>query len=73
MLAGHDRMYLHNGHLVYAKGNEEPGRHIVSQSGVEIFCHAVDLSLPPHLLIGQMRDLARTIASAQSHGGGTVA
>ena len=52
------------GHLVYAKGNEEPARHVVRQSGIEIFCHAVDLGLAPNMLLGQMRDLARTIASA---------
>ena len=56
---------LPNGHLVYAKGNEEPARHVVRQSGVEIFCHAVDLSLPPDRLISQMQDLARTIASTR--------
>jgi 5-methylcytosine-specific restriction enzyme subunit McrC len=55
---------LPNGHLVYAKGNEEPARHVVRRSGVEIFCHAVDLSLTPEMLMSQMRDLARTIASA---------
>jgi 5-methylcytosine-specific restriction enzyme subunit McrC len=54
---------LDTGHLVYAKGNEEPAHHIVRRSGVEIFCHAVDLSLTPDLLISQMHDLARTIAS----------
>jgi 5-methylcytosine-specific restriction enzyme subunit McrC len=54
---------LPNGHLVYAKGNEEPARHVVRRSGVEIFCHAVDLSLAPDRLISQMHDLARTIAS----------
>jgi 5-methylcytosine-specific restriction enzyme subunit McrC len=54
---------LPNGHLVYAKGNEEPARHVVRRSGVEIFCHAVDLGLSADLLIGQMHDLARTIAS----------
>jgi 5-methylcytosine-specific restriction enzyme subunit McrC len=54
---------LPNGHLVYAKGNEETARHVVRRSGVEIFCHAVDLSLAPDRLISQMHDLARTIAS----------
>ncbi len=54
---------LPNGHLVYAKGNEEPARHMVRQSGVEILCHALDLSLAPEMLITQVRDLARTIAS----------
>jgi 5-methylcytosine-specific restriction enzyme subunit McrC len=56
---------LPNGHLVYAKGNEEPARHRVRRSGVEIFCHAVDLSLPPERLINQMQDLARTIAATR--------
>ena len=55
---------LPNGHLVYAKGNEEPVRHVVRRSGVEISCHAVDLSLAPEMLMSQIRDLARTIASA---------
>ena len=55
---------LPNGHLVYAKGNEEPARHVVRRSGVEISCHAVDLSLAPEMLMSQMRDLAQTIASA---------
>ena len=55
---------LPNGHLVYAKGNEEPTRHVVRRSGVEITCHAVDLSLDPEMLMSQMRDLARTIAFA---------
>ena len=55
---------LRNGHLIYAKGNEEPARHVVRQAGVEIVCHALDLSLAPDMLIGQMHDLARTIASA---------
>jgi 5-methylcytosine-specific restriction enzyme subunit McrC len=56
---------LPNGHLVYAKGNEEPARHRIRRSGVEIFCHAVDLSLPPDRLISQMQDLARTIAATR--------
>ena len=54
---------LRSGHLVYAKGNEEPVRHVVRRSGIEIFCHAVDLDQEPDTLIGQMRDLAQTIAS----------
>ena len=54
---------LRSGHLVYAKGNEEPARHVVRRSGIEIFCHAVDLDQEPDVLISQMRDLAQTIAS----------
>ena len=55
---------LPSGHLVYAKGNEEAARHVVRRSGVEIFCHALDLGLAPNMLLGQIDDLARTIASA---------
>lgn len=59
---------LAQGHLVYAKGNGEPARHVVRQSGIEILCHAVDLSLPPDSLINQIRDLSRVIASAHRVG-----
>jgi hypothetical protein len=38
---------------------------IVWQSGTEIRCHAIDLSLEPDQLLGQVRDLAGTIAAAQ--------
>jgi 5-methylcytosine-specific restriction enzyme subunit McrC len=50
---------------VYAKGNENPMRHVVRRSGIEIFCHAVDLDQEPDILISQMRDLAQTIATAR--------
>jgi 5-methylcytosine-specific restriction enzyme subunit McrC len=55
---------LREGHLVYAKGNEEPARHVVRQSGIEIVCHALDLSQPPEALLGRISGLARAIASA---------
>ena len=55
---------LRSGHLVYAKGNEKPVRHVVRRSGIEIFSHAVDLDQEPDALISHMRDLAQTIASA---------
>jgi 5-methylcytosine-specific restriction enzyme subunit McrC len=54
---------LPSGHLVYARGNAQPARHVVRQSGTEILCHAVDLSLEPEPLLSELRDLARTIAS----------
>ena len=54
---------LRSGHLVYAKGNEKPVHHVVRRSGIEIFCHAVDLDQEPGVLISQMCDLAQTIAS----------
>jgi len=56
---------LRSGHLVYAKGNEKPARHVVRRSGIEIFCHAVELDQEPDALMGHMRDLAQTIASAR--------
>ena len=56
---------LRNGHLVYAKGNEDPARHVVCRSGIEIFCHAVDLGQPPDVLLAQMNELARRIAATR--------
>jgi 5-methylcytosine-specific restriction enzyme subunit McrC len=53
---------LHSGHLVYAKGSEKPARHVVCRSGIEIFCHAVDLDQRPDRLLAGMTDLAERIA-----------
>jgi 5-methylcytosine-specific restriction enzyme subunit McrC len=58
---------LREGHLVYAKGNEEPAHHVVRQSGINIFCHAIDLDQPPEVLLSQMCRLARAIASGGGH------
>ncbi|MBO0822254.1 MAG: restriction endonuclease [Actinobacteria bacterium] len=54
---------LTTGHLIYAKGSEEPGRHIVCGSGVEILCHAIDLDTEPETLLSQMRLLGARVAS----------
>jgi 5-methylcytosine-specific restriction enzyme subunit McrC len=54
---------LREGHLVYAKGDEEPAHYVVRQSGINIFCHAIDLNQPPEVLLGQMCRLAEAIAS----------
>ena len=51
------------GHLVYARGNASPARHVVRQSGVEIICHAIDLSQPPGQLIGEMGNLAEVVTA----------
>jgi 5-methylcytosine-specific restriction enzyme subunit McrC len=56
---------LRTGHLVYAKGNEEPARHVVRHSGIEIICHAIDLSQDPEHLLGQVRELAGQISAAR--------
>ena len=58
---------LRTGHLVYAKGNEDPAHHVVRRSGIEIFCHAVDLDQLPDGLLVQMRDLAERIAVTRLH------
>lgn len=57
---------LRLGHLVYAKGSEEPAHHVVRRSGVEIICRAVDLDTKPATLLGQMRNLAASIATASA-------
>ncbi|WP_131738698.1 McrC family protein [Actinomadura roseirufa] len=46
------------GHLVYAKGNETPVRHIVRRSGTEILGHALDLDAEPSALLAQLGRLA---------------
>jgi 5-methylcytosine-specific restriction enzyme subunit McrC len=56
---------LHSGHLVYARGNKNPRHHIVQGSGIEIFCHAVDLNQPSGELLVQMSDLAERIAATR--------
>jgi 5-methylcytosine-specific restriction enzyme subunit McrC len=56
---------LRSGHLIYAKGNEEPAHHFVRKSGIEIVCHAIDLDTEPEILLAQMRDLADEIATTR--------
>jgi 5-methylcytosine-specific restriction enzyme subunit McrC len=55
---------LNRGHLIYAKGNEHPARHIVRRSDVEILCHAIDLGEEPEELLAQISEFARDIAAA---------
>ena len=54
---------LDRGHLIYAKGSEEPAHHVVRRSGIEIICHAVDLNAEPDALLEQMRSIAELIWS----------
>ena len=56
---------LDRGHLVYAKGSEEPAHHVVRRSGIEIICHAVDLSHRPDELLAQIQGLARLISATR--------
>jgi 5-methylcytosine-specific restriction enzyme subunit McrC len=50
------------GHLIYAAGNEYPVHHVVRGTGVEIICHALDLSHSPGLLLAQVHDLSEQVA-----------
>lgn len=49
------------GHLIYAKGNEDPVSHVVRGAGTEVICHALDLSQPLDMLLAEARTLARHI------------
>jgi 5-methylcytosine-specific restriction enzyme subunit McrC len=50
------------GHVVYAKGNEDALVHSVVGTDVTIHCQTLDLSLPPPLLIAQVEGLAEQLA-----------
>jgi len=56
---------LPRGHLVYARGNEQPARYVVRHCGIEIVCHALDLDRPPPVLLEQVRHVAREIADVR--------
>ncbi len=57
MLAYCTVLGLDEGHLVYAKGTEEPAVHVVRGSGVRIVCHTLDLADPPSALLRQIGEL----------------
>ncbi len=59
MLAYCLRLGLREGHLVYAKGESEPGRHRVVGTDVTIVRHALDLDTTPDDLLAQVTRLAR--------------
>lgn len=49
---------LPDGHLIYAKGEEQARVHDVVGSEVHIHCHTLDLTVPPVALLEQVRMLA---------------
>jgi 5-methylcytosine-specific restriction enzyme subunit McrC len=57
---------LPRGHLVYAKGSEEPAHYVVRRSGIEIIGHAIDLDTEPAVLLGRMHDMAAHIAATSA-------
>jgi 5-methylcytosine-specific restriction enzyme subunit McrC len=62
MLAYCTALQLPRGHLVYAKGNEEPSRHVVRNVDIEIVCHALDLAQAPPALLQQVDYTAAEVA-----------
>lgn len=62
MLAYCVRFGLDTGHLVYARGEEEPQIHEVLGHRVSIHCHAVDLNQHPPALLEHMSRMAEKIA-----------
>ncbi|MFK0041075.1 McrC family protein [Paenarthrobacter sp. NPDC090517] len=58
MLAYCTRFALPAGHLIYAKGEEEPRLHEIIGRSTSIYCHAIDLNLSPGVLLNQVRRLA---------------
>ncbi|WP_067135654.1 McrC family protein [Microtetraspora malaysiensis] len=52
---------LPSGHLIYAKGDSEPHRHVIHRAEIEIIQHALDLTLPPSELLDSVGRLARSI------------
>jgi 5-methylcytosine-specific restriction enzyme subunit McrC len=52
---------LRTGHLVYARGNEEPTHHVVRGADVQVICHALDLGETPDALLAEVHGLAAII------------
>lgn len=62
MLAYCTVLGLREGHLIYAKGNEDGRVHTVQRSGVTVYCRALDLGLGPAALLRQVDRLAVRVA-----------
>jgi 5-methylcytosine-specific restriction enzyme subunit McrC len=66
MLAYCTVLGLTDGHLIYAKGNEEGRVHTVQNAGITIHCKALDLGLKPAALLKQVDQLSRVVVRAAS-------
>jgi 5-methylcytosine-specific restriction enzyme subunit McrC len=66
MLAYCTVLGLTDGHLIYAKGNEEGRVHTVQNAGITIHCKALDLGLKPGALLKQVDQLSRAVVRAAS-------
>lgn len=61
MLAYCTVLGLPEGHLVYAKGNEDARQHTVRNAGLAITTHALDLDVAPAALLGSMAVLVKDL------------
>ncbi len=53
---------LDEGHLIYAKGAEDPAVHEIRNAGTRVVAHALDLELAPDFLLHQVDAIARSLA-----------
>lgn len=61
MLAYCTVLGLPDGHLVYAKGNEDARSHVIRRAGVRIVTHALDLDVEPAELLDTMTMLVESL------------
>lgn len=61
MLAYCTVLGLPQGHLIYAKGNENARTHVVQRAGIRITTHALDLDVDPTELLESIVKLGRTL------------
>lgn len=59
---------LPEGHLIYAKGNEEAREHHVRLAGTRLVAHAVDLQAEPQVLLQSIEDLVGSLRPLQLSG-----
>ncbi|GGK81745.1 McrBC 5-methylcytosine restriction system component [Sphaerisporangium melleum] len=63
MLAYCTALRLPRGHLIYAKGNVHAATHVVQHAGIEIVCHALDLTEPPEVILSQVSRIVAELAA----------
>ncbi len=68
LLAYATALGLSEGHLVYAKGNEQPKRWRVRNTAITVVAHTLDLEAPPEAVLGQVTDLAAKISNSRERG-----
>ncbi|MGC5015121.1 McrC family protein [Streptosporangium sp. DT93] len=63
LLAYCTALRLPRGHLIYAKGSAQAALHVVRHAGIEIVCHALDLSEPPEVVLSQVSRIVAELAA----------